>query len=85
METELKVSPRLVYPPVVVAVRELLANECFIVGGVSLRGTSATSASLAGSFKERWEMGSGLGEGSGVAALEVKGTLSHPPTLQYFI
>ena len=30
-------------------------------------------------------MGSGLGEGSGVAALEVKGTLSHPPTLQYFI
>ena len=28
----------------------------------------STSASLAGSCKERWEMGSGLGEGSDVAA-----------------
>ena len=31
----------------------------------------STSASLAGSCKERWEMGSGLGESSGLSALEV--------------
>ena len=36
----------------------------------------STSASLAGSCKVRWEMGSGLGKDSGVAALEVKRTNS---------
>ena len=30
----------------------------------------STSASLAGSCKERWEIGSGLGKSSSVAALE---------------